>query len=112
MENYNNFAVKVGKGKYSILDKNYKSFLDKVLASYDEDNKERWELYNTIISELIDTNQIDLFQEIKYRITDGENPNKVMLHIINKLDSKSFLWLLQRRIKEFLDEDSYNRFFL
>ena len=112
MENYNNFAIKVGKGKYSILDKNYKTLLDKVLSSYDEENKERWELYNTIISELIDTDRIDLFQEIKYRLTDGENPNKVMLNIIKKVDSESFLWLLQRRIKEFLEEDFYNRFYL
>lgn len=112
MENYNNFTVKVKKGKYSILDKNYKALLDKILSSYDEDKKERWELYNTIISELIDTNKYDLFDEIRYRLTDGENPNKVMLDIIKKIEPESFLWLLQRRINEFLEEDYFNRFFL
>lgn len=112
MENYNNFTVKVGKGKYTLLDRHYKALLDKVLASYDENKKERWELYNTIISELIDTDRLELFQELKYRLTDSENPNQVMLDIINKLESGSFLWLLQRRLNEFLEEDFYNRFYL
>lgn len=112
MENYSNFAIKVGKGKYTKLDKDYKALLDRVLEDYNDDKKERWELYNIIITELIEIGREDLFQAIKYKLTDGENPNKVMLEIINELEPENFLWLLKRRIDEFLEEDFFNKFFL
>ena len=64
------------------------------------------------------SNNIDLiknildFTELKYRITDGEDINHVLLDIIDRDDVSHFLTLFNNRLKEFIEEDFYELFFL
>jgi hypothetical protein len=55
---------------------------------------------------LINLNEYNSFDEIKYRITDGENPNVVILDVVNRfLDDNYILWLIKPNIEFFIDED-------
>lgn len=102
-------TVKSNK-KYTVLDKAYRKLINDVL-NVSEENKERWEYYNIIIDELIKNEKEEYFQELKYRLTDGENPNKVILDIINRdKELSNLMWFLVKRIEEYLEEDFYNRF--
>jgi len=111
MKNFN-FTIKDGPGKYSNLDKEYNSFLNVRLKDSSDDEFYRWETYNLIMDELLKINEKSSFNEIKYRLTDGENPNKVILSVLSKLyyDS-SLIFLLKRRVRDFMEEDFYNRFY-
>jgi hypothetical protein len=44
----------------------------------------RWETYNVIIETLLSKVDTHYFEEIKYRLTDGEDPNIVILDIIER----------------------------
>jgi len=110
MKNFN-FTIKDGPGKYSSLDKEYNSFLRLQLKDSGEDETYRWETYNLIMDELLKIEERDSFNEIKYRLTDGENPNKVIIDVLSRLDYDSnLIFLLERRLKDFIEEDFYNRF--
>lgn len=107
-----NIKIKIGSGKYNNLDKEYNQFIKKTMMNLDEETKQRWETYSVIMDELININRIDCFEEVKYRLTDGEDPNKVMIDIINKNQNAStLLWFMRKRILEYIDEDFYNRFY-
>lgn len=112
MKNFNN-VIKDGSGRYSNLDKEYSKFLENTLNNiYDDAILYRWETYNLIMSELIELGENKLFDEIKYRFTDGENPNEVILDILNRTPNASgFLWLIRKRISEYIDEDFENEFY-
>lgn len=103
----NNFFIKAGQGKKTTLDKAYTQHINKVLETLDEEKEGRWETYNIIIEELINDGKGKYFEEIKYRLTDGEDPNKVMLDIIERdIDGVSgIIWFLKRRIEEYLEDD-------
>jgi len=106
------FTIKCGYSKYSYLDKEYNKFLINTISDLDDEHKERWDTYNIIIEDLLNEGEEKLFQEIKYRLTDGENPNDVMLDIINREENCSkLLWLLKKRIESYKDEDFYNQFY-
>lgn len=108
-----NFTIKSGSGKYSNLDREYDKFVKKIIADIDNETKIfRWEIYNLIMDELLKDGMINLFEEIKYRLTDGEDPNDVMLDILKSVsNSNGFLWLMKKRIEEYKEEDFYNRFY-
>lgn len=111
MESHN-FTVKSTSGKFTTLDKEYKKLINEIIQTFDEEIKDRWELYNIIINELIKNGKEKYFQELKYRLTDGENPNQVILDIINRdNDTSNMLFYLKNKIKMFLDEDFYKRFY-
>ncbi|NIQ13912.1 MAG: hypothetical protein GTO02_05760, partial [Candidatus Dadabacteria bacterium] len=51
------------------------------------------------------------FNEFKYRITDGEDPNIVSIDIINRDDDvKASLWFMIKIIEGFMDDDFIARF--
>jgi hypothetical protein len=83
-----------------------------MLNELDEDKQARWETYDLIISDFMENGKEWAFEEIKYRITDGEDPNKVILDIIERdsdnIDSLS--WFLKRRIEEYIEDDFFSRF--
>jgi hypothetical protein len=108
-----NFTVKAGSGKYSNLDREYDKFVKKTIADIDNENKLfRWETYNLIMDELLKDGMVNLFDEIKYRLTDGEDPNDVMIDVLkNVTNSNGFLWLMKKRVVEYKEEDFYNRFY-
>lgn len=94
------FNIKGGFGKHNELDKAYNRLIQSHLNSCDDNEKERWVTYSSVIDEIIDLKQMNSFRELKYRITDGENINKVLISIINdnselKTELKKYLRTLQ-----------------
>lgn len=110
MKNFN-LTIKPGSGKFTKLDKLYRDFATNLIINSEEEYLDRWEVYNVIMNELIKIGEYTYFEEVKYRITDGENPNLVMLEMINKffIDSNLF-FVLKSIIETFIDEDCVNRF--
>lgn len=107
-----NFNPKPVVKKYNILDKMYDNAIRKNLMSIDEDYECRLETYNIIMSELRNEGNYINYDEIKYRITDGENVNEVFYDIINRGDySSPLIWIMRRRVEGYLEEDSYRRFY-
>jgi len=107
------FIVKSGSGKNSNLDKAYNKLINNLLVEMNEETEERWETYNLIIKELFQIDNGKYFEEIKYRLTDGEDPNYLLLEIASRYnqDELSFLvTFLLKRVEEYLDEDFFKRF--
>jgi hypothetical protein len=108
------FIVKRGSGKSTILDKEYGKLIKDVVMLSDEENSARWECYDLIIRELFTVDDGKYFQEIKYRFTDGENPNLVMLDILSRYsieELSGLVWILKRRIEEYAEDDFLKRFY-
>lgn len=104
-----NLIIKPDNGKFSILDKLYRGLVVNYLVNFDDETITRWEIYNSIMSELINIGKYDSFQEIKYRLTDGENPNLVMLDIVNNFcEENHLIWILKPQIESFIIEDFKN----
>lgn len=105
-------TIKSGSGRYNLLDKLYNTLIKDSLAGTDEETIERWYTYETIMSELISLNKINLFEEIKYKLTGGEDPNEIILDIISKdKDIKTTLWVYIRKLKAYKNEDLLKRFY-
>ena len=109
----NRTKTKASQGKNSTLDKAYNRHIIKLFNELDEEKQERWETYNIIIQELINEGKLDTFSEIKYRVTDGEDPNDVILEIIERYgdEMNTIVWFLKRRIEEYQEDDNLRRFY-
>jgi ABC-type glycerol-3-phosphate transport system substrate-binding protein len=108
MEDYN-FITK----PQNFLDKAYNKLVVNQILNSSDRNVERWEVYEIITLELVNYGKSEYFNEMKYRITDGENPNAVILDIISRdSDLKKGLTYLSEVVDSYLDEDLYGRFFL
>lgn len=108
------FIVKRDSGKISKLDKDYKELILDIVSMSDDERSCRWETYNLIIKEFFDIDDCKYFKEIKYRVTDGEDPNLVMLDIISRYDSgelSALIWFLKRRIEEYVEDDFFRGFY-
>jgi len=110
MENFD-YTIKDGPGVYTNLDKEYKEFIKKSIGGLDTETTNRWDIYNIIMNDLIALKLTRVFDEVKYRLTDGENPTTIMLEILEREDYKSELgWFLKNRVKRYIEEDFYNSF--
>jgi len=110
---FHNFIVKKGSGKNTRLDKAYSELLNGVIQTNDNEIEDRWETYNLIIKELFTIDDGLYFQEIKYRLTDGEDPNIVILDIVSRYGSDeltSLVWFLSKRVEEYAEDDVFKRF--
>jgi len=107
-----NILFKSTNSNRTSLDKAYNKHMISVMDSLDEDKQARWETYNLVVEVLTESTKMDYMKEIKYRLTDGEDPNKVMLDIIDRESDNidGLVWFLKRRIEEYIDEDFFNRF--
>ena len=106
-----NITIKAGTGKFNNLDKEYNNLVTLTMSDTDVDKKLRWEIYSIIMDELLNIDRIDCFEEAKYRLTDNEDPNLVMIDMIDRnKNSSGLLWFIRKRLQEFIDEDFYNRF--
>jgi DNA-directed RNA polymerase subunit N (RpoN/RPB10) len=86
----------------------YQRFLNKELSRLDDDKKiERWEIYNMISNELVAHGYTTEWDEFKYRITDKENPNDVIIDILDGIERTSLLHTLYGMVEVFKDEDFY-----
>jgi len=100
--------------KRTTLDKAYSQHVKNLINTLDEEHTERWEIYSLILEDLINSGKDHYLKEIKYRLTDGEDPNEVILSIIEKESDNlnSLAWGLKARIEEYLEEDFFKRFLL
>lgn len=64
-----------------VFNKKYKSTIEE---------KRKWDLYYSIIEELTHMGDYNNVNEIKYRITDGEEPSEVLMEKIYSLDKLTF----------------------
>ena len=112
MDNFN-YTIKNGSGEYSKLDKEYKNFVKKATENLNHsDELNRWDVYNLIMDELIRLKLDVTFDEVKYRLTDGENPNKIMLDVVTRDEFQTELaWFLKSRVEGYIEEDFYNSFY-
>ena len=110
----NNFLFKANHGKITLLDQAYNKHIKSIIETLDDEKESRWETYNLVIQELINQGKGNYIDEIKYRLTDGEDPSDVMLDIIDReTDSvNGLIWFLKRRIEEYIDDDFFNQFYL
>lgn len=100
-----NYTIRLGVGKYNYLDKAYRDLIRKQINDSDSWAK-RWETYDMIINEIIIQCNEEIFEEIKYRVTDGENVNQVLLSIMNDdMEYNLTTRLLIRKINEYSDID-------
>lgn len=107
------FILKNVRTKNSTLDRAYNIHINSVLSELDEENESRWEIYNIILTKLTQQTNQDYFGELKYRLTDGEDPNVIILDFLDRetFNIDNLVWFLKRRVEEFLDEDLFKRFF-
>ena len=61
----NNLLLRASKRKKTILDKVYSSHIYNMLSNLNEEEEARWETYNLIITELLNTDSKDYFDEVK-----------------------------------------------
>jgi len=109
---HSNITIKAGSGTYNLLDKKYNRFIKNSLTDTDEETIERWFTYETIMTELIGLNRINLFEEVKYRLTGGEDPNDIILEIISRDNElKTVLWSYSRRLNAYKNDDLLKRFY-
>lgn len=101
------------QGYRTTLDKAYNRHINNILKGFDEKQETRWETYNVIINELISQGNKECVKEVKYRLSDGENPNTVFLDIINRNTDNinGLVWFLKRRLEEYLEDDMFDKYF-
>jgi len=114
----NNFILKANTGKNTTLDKEYTRLILGLKGNINEneEEEERWEIYNAIIEKLIEDGKINEFNELKYRLTDNETPSTVMLDIVKKYkpsdkNYNGLVPILMKKVEEYVDEDFYKRFY-
>ena len=109
----NKFLLSNSKSTKTILDNVYYRHINCIIETFNEEDEIRWETYNLITEHLISQGQRNVLKEFKYRITDNENPNSVMLDIIERYAENmgGLTWLLKRRLEDFLEEDYFKKFF-
>tara|TARA_B100000927_G_scaffold45106_3_gene32587 strand:+ start:2177 stop:2512 length:336 start_codon:yes stop_codon:yes gene_type:complete len=106
------FTIRASSGEYNRLDKEYSKYLINTMVNVSEEKYFRWEAYNLIMEQLINEGRYSEFDEAKYRLTDGENPNYVMLDIIERdKNEHGLIWLMRKRILEYIEEDFFAKFY-
>lgn len=107
------FLLKNNKSKTTTLDKAYHKHINCLLDTLSEEEEMRWDIYRLIVEFLISEGDKNVLGEIKYRITDGENPNQILLDITERHSDSlnGMVWLLRKRVEEYLEEDYFKRFF-
>ena len=82
-----NFGLKESK----ILNKTFNNLITKMLHQMDDSELSRLTTYDIILNEWIDEGKMTYLDELKYRVTDGENINQVLLDIIKNDEMPSYL---------------------
>lgn len=71
------------------LNFSYKSHILKKTNKSNMDVRRRWVTYEKILDEMSLIGEYKKIDEIKYRITDGENDKKVFSEVLHKIKDKS-----------------------
>lgn len=98
--------------KNTTLDRAFYKYIKKINEQLNNESKLRWETYEMIFQELFNEGKTACLNEIKYRLTDGEEPNDVILDVIEKYIDEigALTWFLKRRIEEYKEEDFFKNF--
>ena len=109
----NNFLATTCQTNKTRLDKLYYEHVNCLLNNLDEEEEIKWDTYSLIIENLVNQGYKNILKEVKYRMTDGENPNQIILDIIHRYSDTvdGMIWFLKRRVEEYLEEDFYKKFF-
>jgi hypothetical protein len=109
----NNFLITTCQTNKTRLDKLYYEHINCLLNNLNEEEEIKWETYGLIIENLVNHGHKNILKEVKYRMTDGENPNEIFLDIIQRHSDTldGMVWFLKRRVEEYLEEDFYKKFF-
>jgi len=70
------------------LNFSYKSHILKKTNKSNMDVRRRWVTYEKILDEMALLGEFKKIDEIKYRITDGENDKKVFTEVLDKIKEK------------------------
>jgi hypothetical protein len=73
-----------------LLDNEYRIYVFNKTYKSPIKEKRRWSLYNHIIEELMVLGDYNHVKEIKYRITDGEEPTIVLREKVSTIHTFSF----------------------
>ena len=73
-----------------LLDNEYRIYVFNKTYKAPIEEKRRWSLYNHIIEELMVLGDYNHVKEIKYRITDGEEPTIVLREKVSTIHTFSF----------------------
>ena len=108
------FLLKSKYNKKSSLDIAYKNHLNSIIDNIDEEQEARWETYSFIIETLNKEGKSNYFSELKYRLSDGENPNNIMIDIIERESEimDGLYLVLKKRLEEYLDDDYFKQFYI
>lgn len=108
-----NFLLNPNQCKRTILDKAYIRYINNLKQTLNEEETERWEIYQIILQLLMDEGKTHYLNELKYRISDGENPNIIILDFINREGDTvdGFIWSFKKKLEEFVEEDYFKRFY-
>ena len=95
------------------LSKNLSHLINKSLRNLPvEKYNERREIYNLILTDIKSTNCKRIYNELLYRIEDGENINTILLELIisnHKLSEK--IYSVKSHLISFEYEDEFMRYF-
>lgn len=92
------------------LNSAYMQFMRECVVRTKEEHISRWETFYDIITELEHLEHHAEVKEIKYRLTDGENPCEVMHDIIFRIEPSPLLKTLALNVEDYLEEDEFSRF--
>lgn len=111
MRNTNFNSKKSGKN-YPVQTRKYNQLIINKVVINDDYDEDRWDTYETILFELQNEGNYQTYEEIRYRLTDGEPTNEVFYDIISKGDySSGLIWIMKHRIGEYMEEDKFKRFY-
>jgi len=99
------------KGKNRYLNNAYKRFVTNTLTNLSDNEIERWEVYNMVANELVGYGYLTEFDELRYRITDKENPNDVIIDILDNIECTTLLRTLYSMAEIYADEDFHSEYF-
>jgi len=71
------------------LDYDYKIFVFEQINGANRSVKKKWLIYDSILDELFKMGELKLVEEIKYKITDGDNDQKVFKSSFKKIKNKN-----------------------
>jgi hypothetical protein len=71
--------LQANQGNKSTLNRAYNKHIYNILTTLNwREWRKRWENYTAIIYSILNDTKMDHTDEMKYRITDGENPNNII----------------------------------
>lgn len=109
--NTSRVTIKAGSGSHNLLDRAYNKFIKQSFLNGDDNTYERWVTYNFIIKELIQLNRLKCFEEMKYRLTGGEDMNNILIDIISRDEELSdYLPASLNKLNQYKIDDLLIRF--